>query len=150
MKTEQKKPRWRIIRELEERLKILKRGRREFRLVLISMLLDAIDLIENGEEPMLVARSVRDRGKHRYSTVHSLFNELSSYSPQLLRPHNNFDDGKIGRFTSSFYDVMTHDIQVWQDLERIGEVSELDRGSIQVLGELLDKFNRLCHAVVRI
>lgn len=145
-----KKPRWRIIRGLEERLKILKRSRREFRLVLISMLMDAIELVESGEEPMLVARSIRDRGKHRYSTVHSLFTELSNYSPQLLRPHNNFDDGKIGRFTSSFFDVLGHDLGIWNELDKIGEVSELDRSSIQKLGELVDKFQGFCQTVVRV
>ncbi len=145
-----KKPRWKIIRELEEKLKILTRGRREFRLILISMLEDTISLIENGEEPMLVARSVRDRGKHRYSTVHMLFTELCNYSPQLLRPHNNFNDGKIGRFTSSFYDVIKHDLSIWNDLEKYGEVGESDRTVIQKLGKLLDKFYGLVNFVVRI
>ncbi|MEM3008580.1 MAG: hypothetical protein QXY15_11065 [Candidatus Nitrosotenuis sp.] len=138
-----KRPKWRIVRELEESLRILKRGRREFRLVLISMLQDALELVENGEEPMLVARSVRDRGKHRYSTVHSLFTELSTYSPQLLKPHNNFDDGKIGRFTPSFFDVLGHDLGIWNELDRTGEISELDRSSVQKLGELLDRFHNV-------
>lgn len=140
--SDSKKPRWKIIMELEENLKILKRGRRESRIIIISMLEETVDLIGKGDVPMLTSRSVRVRGKHKYATVHKVFNDLSEYSPQLLIPHNNFINGTLGVLSLSFYDVIKHDLVTWNTLAELGEVNESDRVSIQKLGELLGKFHK--------
>ncbi len=148
-KKSEKKPRWKIIQELETDLKILKRRRREVSAIVISILQVAMELVDKGvNPPLLIARAIRKKGAHSYSMVHKVFIELARYSPQLIKPYNEFKDGKIGYMTRAFYDVITHDINNWNELSELGEINESERADIQKLSELVDKLNRSANKII--
>lgn len=133
-------PRWKKIRQLEENLLILKPARRMARMIINTMIEEAISLIEKHETPLIVARAIVSRGHFKYSSVHVLFSELSDFSPPLLKRHNNFDSGKIATFTSSFFDVCNHDLKIYKQMISLNAVNSSDQASIERLEELLKKF----------
>jgi hypothetical protein len=137
-----KKPLWLVRNELMEDLKVLKKNRREFRAIIISLLSEAIHLKETSEEsnPLVIANSVRKRGGHSASTVHEFFDEMKKYSPRLIKPFRNYDEVRAGWLEYAMYDVLDHDVKTWNALDRNGLVSDSERRDIQMIAELLDEF----------
>ena len=143
-----KKPKWRIRRELEQKIRILKVDRRVIRKIIITVFRVGVMKKENGfENPIIKAKIVCREGHHKGNTTYGFFKDtMKNHSPILkqLEEKTEFeDDYTQGQISEQAKDILKEDISVYNELAKHGFVNEFDLSEIQELNKLLDKFYRL-------
>lgn len=141
---EKKVPKWKLREELESRIKILKRGRKETRAILNTMLRIGIKKGGFGKRPrpIIKPKTTVNEGGHRPNTVHGVFDELLSYEPAIFSPleKNVFDGDKHGYFTKAAFNVFENDIKIYKELQKNNLVNELEGFDIEKFRESLEEF----------
>ena len=135
---------WKIKEDLEDGLKIMRRGKRETVSIIATMLKIGIDKGGFNKQPTPIIKTklaVRE-GKHSPSMVSSVFYNLFEYRPIIFKhvEESPYDEGKDGQFTLEAYGILTHDIEVYKKLDINNLLSDLDRSLIQIIDERLKKF----------
>ncbi|MBS3913039.1 MAG: hypothetical protein KG003_00925 [Bacteroidetes bacterium] len=138
-----KKPLWKIREELEHQLNILKIGQRNTRSIIITMLTVGIEKGGFSANPIIKSKTVYTKGNHLPSSTHETFGLLKNNGLPLLDPVENIDyDEKKGegRFNKSTLDVLSRELEIYDQLGQNNLLSNSDRREIEVLREILKKF----------
>lgn len=142
---EKKKPKWRIRRELEQKLRILKVDRRVLRKIVITVFRIAVTKKQEGvEEPIIKVKTVCKEGGHKGNTTYGFFEStMNSDSPILMKLEKTTqfgDDYTQGHITIQAKNILKEDIRIYNELDKHGFVNDFDLGEIQELDKLLDEF----------
>ncbi|QLH08580.1 hypothetical protein [Candidatus Nitrosotenuis sp. DW1] len=137
------KPKWMIREELEDQLRVLKRGKWITRSIIMTMLKIGIDKGGFSKNPTIKAKIVYGEGNHRPNTTFGVFELLGGYTPSLVKPAEDIqkyqEKGEV-QFTENAFDVLMNDVNVYNQLDQAGLVNDSERREIKEFGELLYKF----------
>lgn len=140
----EKKPKWRIRRDLEEKLRILKVDRRVLRKIIITIFRIAVMKKDDSPNPIIKAKTVCKEGCHKGNTTYGFFEStMKSESPILkqLEEKNPVDpDFTQGHIAKQAKDILKEDMKIYYELNDNGFLNEWELLEIKELDKLLDKF----------
>lgn len=143
--SKKRKQLWRIKEELENELKILKRGKLETLAIIATML--KIGIKKGGftkvPSPIMKTAQIVNEGKHSPSMVDHVLRELLKHDSKIIKPvevDSPYDEGKDSQFTEEGNEIIAHDIEVYNKLDKHNLLKESERILVQIIDERLKKF----------
>lgn len=142
---EKKIPRWKIKKELESKINVLKKKQHALVRLLIAMFEIGVNkkLNEGISDPIIKLRHAHKTSKLNSSTSQHWFSTLFKGDKVILNQVENSPSDKdytMGRFSSTTYDNLKPEIEAWYNMGKHDLVNEYDLLPIKKLDELLGKF----------